>query len=218
MFKNGFSRERISELTGTPNVDKPLILDLAQNSHRKSTPGKKKLSIPGILKLIRPVQKMKIPEISVTRDDTLIGRGPEIEEIKKYVSAKISVILYGPAGCGKTAILKKIENSIFISVYRKKQSLVKIILEGRGRKKKNRPVETEKALKRLSVNDLLNRVKGFGKTIIIDNITELSKIDRIAVAELSKHNTVVSSTSRFSDIKLFKTYMEIKPLKRHHMC
>ncbi|HRR42541.1 MAG TPA: hypothetical protein P5244_15015, partial [Syntrophales bacterium] len=48
------------------------------------------------------------------------------------------------------------------------------------------------------------------------DITDLSKLDRKTVAKLSEVATVLASSSRAADKKLFKTFLDVKPLKRHH--
>ena len=74
----------------------------------------------------------------------------------------------------------------------------------------------QKVLKKLSIDELFEQLKGFNKVIVIDDITELSKLDRKTVSKLADICTVVSSSCRVSDKKLFKTFLDIKPLKRHH--
>ncbi|MGL4368622.1 MAG: hypothetical protein ACRCUT_02970, partial [Spirochaetota bacterium] len=76
--------------------------------------------------------------------------------------------------------------------------------------------ESERILKKLPIDDLLNEITDLNRIVIIDDITDLSRADKKLVARLSQKTLVVSSSSRSADRKLFETYMEIKPLKRHY--
>jgi uncharacterized protein (UPF0297 family) len=160
----------------------------------------------------------KRTEITVKSSDVLIGREKESEQINNYIKDKISVILSGSKGCGKSAILRNIPESIIIDEYKKKQTLVKIILSGRESVPAGSPVykEAEKQLKKLNIDELLEELKDFNKTIIFDDITGLSKTDRATISKLSVLTPVLAASSRTADKKLFKTFVEIKPLKRHH--
>ena len=165
----------------------------------------------------------KKTEITVKSSGSLIGREKEIEQINNHIKNKVSVILSGAKGCGKSAILRSIPESIFIDEYKKKQTLVKIILsastnpDGTQLSADDKVYkEAEKQFKKLSIEELLNQLENFHKVIIFDDITGLSKTDRSTISKLSELTTVLAGSSRTADKKLFKTFIEIKPLKRHH--
>ena len=153
--------------------------------------------------------------LTVKNYSELIGREKELKQLTGYLENGVSVALYGPRGSGKSAILKKIPNSLYIHEFKKKATLIKIILDSRNLSE-DVYKESEKILKRLPIDELLAEIKNVNKTIVIDDITELSKVDRKTVSKLSEHTTFATATSRPSDKKLIKTFIEIKPLKRHY--
>jgi len=165
----------------------------------------------------------KRTDITVRSAGTLIGRERELEQITRLLQQKTSVILSGVKGSGKSAILRNIPDTVFVDEYRKKQTLVKVILSASagpdGSPLSDEPKiykEAEKQLKKLSIDELLNELKNFNKVIVFDDISGLSKLDRQTVSKLSELTPVLAASSRNADKKLFKTFIEVKPLKRHH--
>ena len=213
--------ERISQILGHSKLDTTLIYSRISVEQKKEA----------VMTLDGPKGKMftfvrsfkKKTEITVKSSGSLIGREKESEQINNHIKNKISVILSGAKGCGKSAILRSIPESIFIDEYKKKQTLVKIILsasagpDGTPLSADDKVYkEAEKQFKKLSIEELLNELKNFNKVIIFDDITGLSKTDRSTLSKLSELTTVLAGSSRTADKKLFKTFIEIKPLKRHH--
>ena len=213
--------ERISQILGHSSVDTTLIYSRISVEQKKEA----------VMTLDGPKGKMftfvrsfkKKTEITVKSSGSLIGREKEIEQINNHIKNKISVILSGTKGSGKSAILRSIPGAIFIDEYKKKQTLVKIILsastnpDGTQLSADDKVYkEAEKQFKKLSIEELLNQLENFHKVIIFDDITGLSKTDRSTLSKLSEITPVLAGSSRTADKKLFKTFIEIKPLKRNH--
>jgi len=155
-------------------------------------------------------------DLTVTRSTGLVGRDAELAEVNRRVSEKVSVILYGARGVGKTAILRRVENAVYIAEYRKKQTLAHIILENRNIDDPAVRKEVDKNLRKLSIDELLAELANYPRVIVIDDITGLSKTDKSTVAKLAAVTTVVSSSSKPADKKLFTTFIDVRPLRRHH--
>ena len=207
--------ERISQILGHSKLDTTLIYSQISIEQKKEAV----MTLDGpkgrLFTFVRSFKKKT--DITVKSSGTLIGREKEYEQINSYIKDKISVIISGSKGCGKSAILRHIPDAVFIDEYKKKQTLVKIILPSSCHGVSDEKVykEAEKQLKKLSIEELLDQLKNFKKTIIFDDITGLSKTDRSTISKLSELTTVLAASSRTSDKKLFKTFVEIKPLKRH---
>jgi hypothetical protein len=221
LYEKDVPIERISQILGHSKIDTTLIYSQISIAQKKEAVMTLDGSKGKMLTFVRSFKKK--PEITVKNSGSLIGREKESEQIKNYIKNKISVILSGTKGSGKSAILRSIPEAIFIDEYKKKQTLVKIILSASA-DPDGTPLsaddkvykEAEKQFKKLSIEELLNELKNFQKTIIFDDITGLSKTDRSTLSKLSELTTVLAGSSRTADKKLFKTFIEIKPLKRHH--
>lgn len=215
LYEKDVPIERISQILGHSKLDTTLIYSRISIEQKKDAV----MTLDGprgrLFTFARSFRKKT--DITVKSSGSLIGREKESELINNYVKKKISVILSGSKGCGKSAILRHIPDAVFIDEYKKKQTLVKIILSGRTFVEVGGSVykEAEKQLKKFSIDELLEELKDFNKTIIFDDITGLSKTDRNTISKLSEFTTVLAASSRSSDKKLFKTFVEIKPLKRH---
>lgn len=215
LYEKNVPIERISQILGHSKIDTTLIYSQISVEQKKEAV----MTLDGpkgrLFTFVRSFKKKT--DITVKNSGTLIGREKESEQINNYIKDKISVIVSGSKGCGKSAILRHIPDAVFIDEYKKKQTLVKIILSGRTFVEVGGSVykEAEKKLKKYSIDELLEELKDFNKTIIFDDITALSKTDRSTISKLSELTTVLAASSRSSDKKLFKTFVEIKPLKRH---
>jgi hypothetical protein len=220
LYEKDVPIERISQILGHSKLDTTLIYSRISVEQKKDAvmtldgPGSRLFSFAKSFK--------KKPDITVKSSGSLIGREKEFEQINNYIKKKISVILSGSKGSGKSAILRHIPEAVFIDEYKKKQTLVKIILsasagpDGSPLSSDEKVYkEAEKQFKKMSIDELLNELKNFNKTIIFDDITGLSKTDRSTISKLSELTTVLAASSRTADKKLFKTFVEIKPLKRH---
>jgi hypothetical protein len=218
--------ERISQILGHSKLDTTLIYSRISIEQKKEAV----MTLDGpkgrIFSLARSFRKRT--DITVRNSGTLIGREKELEQITGLLQQKTSVILSGLKGSGKTAILRPVPDEIFIHEYKTTPTLKKKILSGKqsitsttvrtGFNPSTDKIykEAEKQLKKLSIEELLNELKNFNKTIIFDDITGLSKLDRHTISKLSELTPVLAASSRTADKKLFKTFIEIKPLKRHH--
>lgn len=221
LYEKDVPIERISQILGHSKIDTTLIYSRISVEQKKEAV----MTLDGpkgrMFTFIRSFKKKT--DITVKNSGTLIGREKESEQINNHIKNKISVILSGTKGSGKSAILRSIPDAILIDEYKKKQTLVKIILSASA-DPDGTPLsandkiykEAEKQFKKLSIEELLNELKNFQKTIIFDDITGLSKTDRSTLSKLSELTTVLAGSSRTADKKLFKTFIEIKPLKRHH--
>jgi len=213
--------ERISQILGHSKLDTTLIYSRISIEQKKEAV----MTLDGpkgrLFTLTRNFKKRT--DITVRSAGTLIGRERELEQITRLLQQKTSLILSGVKGSGKSAILRNIPDAVFVDEYRKKQTLVKIILSASagsdGSSLSDEPKvykEAEKQLKKLSIDELLNELKNFSRVIIFDDISGLSKLDRQTVSKLSELTPVLAASSRNADKKLFKTFIEVKPLKRHH--
>lgn len=213
LYENEVPLERISQLLGHARLDTTMIYSRISLSQKKDAI--RVLDSPAS-KLTRVLFFRKShTDLTVTEHSGLIGRDKELRQLQDYISKKISCVLNGPAGCGKSAILKSLQNTVYIQEFKKKQTLIFIILSSQDLEPDARK-EAEKELKKLNIDELVEQLKDFNKTIIFDDISNLSKQDKRTIEKLSKVTTVIASSSKPQDKKLFDTYLEIKPLKRYH--
>lgn len=213
LYEDGVQIEKISQLLGHSKLDTTMIYSHLSMEQKRSAVMTLENPRFRFMSFLLPMRKY-IPDMAINNTSSLIGREKELTELNTHLNNKISVILFGPKGAGKSAILKSLENIIYISEYRKKQTLIKIIIESSNLEAGSMDKEVERELKRLSIDELIEEIKGLNKIIVIDDITDLSRQDKKTITRLSESSLVAASTSRHSDIKYFKTYVEIKPLKR----
>ncbi len=214
LYENDVPIERISQILGHSKLDTTMIyshISVEQKKEAVMTLDSPRGRLFSFFASIR-----KRTDISVKQYSGLVGRESELAFINKHVSNGVSVVLVGAKGCGKSAILKAVENSVYIDEFKKKQTLIRIILSKENIYDPAVYKEAEKELKKLSIDELIDQLKSFERVIVIDDITDLSKLDRKTVAKLSEVATVLASSSRAADKKLFKTFLDVKPLKRHH--
>jgi hypothetical protein len=219
LYEQGVQIERISQLLGHAKLDTTMIYAHISLEQKRDAVMVLDGSRFRFLKRVSVLRRRR-SEITVQNYSSLVGREHEIRELNNYLKKGVSVILHGPRGCGKSAILRYIDavdnTPVFIDEFRKKQTLIKIILASQNIDGPDVYKNAEKELRKLSIEQLLEEIKDIKRIIVIDDITELSRSDRKIVARLAEKAVVAASTSRLSDRKLFKTYLEIKPLKRHH--
>jgi hypothetical protein len=216
MYTKGIPLERISELLGHSKLDTTMIyshISTEQKQEAVRTLDDSRSRFFGLIRSFIPVKKRA--DISLKEYNSLIGRDSELAEIRKFIDSGVSVIVEGPQGCGKSAILRNIRNCVYISEFKKKQTLMKIILSGQELEDSVYK-EASKELKKLSIDELLQEIKGSGKLVVIDDITGLSKTDKKTITSLAGNTVVVAASSRPTDRKLFKTFIEIKSLSRHY--
>lgn len=215
MYTKGIPLEQISQLLGHSKLDTTMIyshISTEQKLEAVRSLDDSRSRFAGYVRSFFPVKKKA--DISLKEYGSLIGREKELSILKKFIESGVSVILEGPTGCGKSAILKNISNCVYINEFKKKQTLMQIILSGQELEESVYK-EAAKELKKYSVDELLQQIKGSGKIVVIDDITGLSKTDKKTISSLAENTVVIAATSRHSDRKLFRTYVEIKPLNRH---
>jgi len=212
LYENEVPLERISQLLGHARLDTTMIYSRISLSQKKEAISSLDGPFP---KLSRILYFRKRPDLSVTSHNMLIGRDKELQQLQEYINKKVSCILLGPAGCGKSAILKALQNTVHIQEFKKKQTLIFIILSSQDLEPDARK-EAEKELKKMSTDELIEQLKDFPKTIIFDDITNLSKQDKRTIEKLSQVTTVIAATCKPQDKKLFNTFLEIKTLKRYY--
>jgi len=214
LYEKDVPIERISQILGHSKLDTTMIYSHISLERKKEAV----MTLDGprgrLFTFTRSLKKRT--DIKVSSGGSLIGRDKELNLINHYLKEGNSVILTGVKGSGKSAILRHVPDAVFIDEYRKKHTLVKIILSCQHIDDEKIYKEAEKQLKKLTIDELLQELKNFGKTIIFDDITGLSKLDRSTVSKLSELTPVLAASSRSADRKLFKTFIEIKPLKRHY--
>jgi len=214
LYEKDVPIERISQILGHSKLDTTMIYSHISVEQKKEA----------VMVLDGPRGRLfaftrsfkKRTDIKVSSGGSLIGRDKELNLINNYIKQSTSVILFGEKGCGKSAILRHVPDAVYIDEYKKKHTLIKIVLSGQHIDDEKIYKEAEKQLKKLTIEELLQELKNFSKTIIFDDITGLSKLDRSTISKLSEITTVVAASSRLADRKLFKTFIEVKPLKRHH--
>jgi len=219
LYDEGVQIERISQLLGHAKLDTTMIYAHISLEQKRDAVMVLDGSRFRFLRRIVSVRQ-RHTDMSVKNSSQLVGRENELRDINDYLKKNISVILHGPRGCGKSAILRYIDagdtSPVRIDEFKKKQTLIKIILSSQNIEDPDVYKEAEKSLKKLSIDELLEEIKDIKRIVVFDDISELSRSDRKIVSRLSEKAVVVAATSRNSDKKLFKTYLEIKPLKRHH--
>ncbi len=213
LYEDGVQLEKISLLLGHEKLDTTMIYSHISLAQKRSAIHRIDTRKSRVVKFLLP---KKHHNISINDYSDLIGRDNELVQLKEYIDKGISVIIFGQKGIGKSAIISKLDNVIYIDEYKKKLTLIRIILHDKDISDETYK-ESEKELKKLSTDQLISNIQStIDKTVVIDDITELSKADRKTVSQLSEKVNLVTSSSRRSDIKLFKTFIELKPLKRVH--
>jgi len=214
LYEKDVPIERISQILGHSKLDTTMIYSHISLERKKDAV----MVLDGprgrLFALTRSLKKR--PDIKVSSGGSLIGRDKELNLINHYIKQGTSVILSGIKGSGKSAILRHIPDTVYIDEYKKKYTLIKIILSCQHIDDEKIYKEAEKQLKKLTIEELLQELKDFSRPIVFDDITGLSKLDRSIISKLSELTTVVAASSRSADRKLFKTFIEVKPLKRHH--
>jgi hypothetical protein len=221
LYEKDVPIERISQILGHSKLDTTMIYSHISLERKKDAV----MVLDGprgrLFSLTRSLKKR--PDIKVSSGGSLIGRDKELNLINHYIKQGTSVILFGVKGSGKSAILRHIPDVVYIDEYKKKNTLIKIILSGSvptgfnpSSSDEKIYKEAEKQLKKLTIEELLQELKNFSRPIIFDDITGLSKLDRSTISKLSELTPVLAASSRSADRKLFKTFIEVKPLKRHH--
>ena len=211
----------ISQLLGHSRLDTTMIYAHISIEHKSEAVNLLGSSRFGFLRKIERLSKPR-NDISFNDSEVLIGRESEIKQIEEYLSNNVSVLLIGSSGSGKSAILKNANlqqfNPVYISEFKKKLTLIKIILCTQSLEESEEAAKNlEKELKKLSIDELLDEIKDIKRLIVIDDISDLTKSDKKIISKLSEKALVISSSSKESDRKIFHTFIEIKPLKRHQI-
>jgi len=224
LYEEGVQIERICQLLGHAKLDTTMIyahISIEQKRDAVMVLDNSRFRlIRKITTISRTVTELTVkPWHDRSHETGLVGRNHEQKELSDYIARNVSVLILGSKGFGKSALLKTISSDpspIFIDEFKKKQTLIKIILTTQNIDDSDIYKEAEREMKKLSIDDLLAQIADLKRIVVIDDITELTRADKKIVAKLSARTMLLSSSSRFSDRKLFATYMEIKPLKRYH--
>jgi hypothetical protein len=213
LYENNVPIERISELLGHAKLDTTMIYSRISLSQKKDAVRVFDTSISRFTRFFPRLKRRH--DLSVTSHEGLIGRDKELQQLQDYINKKVSCIVVGPQGCGKSAVLKAIPNSVYIQEFKKKQTLIFIILSSQDLSPEAFK-EAEKELKKLSVDELISQLKDFEKVIVFDDVSNFSKQDKNTISKLSQVTTVLAASSKPQDKKLFNTFLDIKPLKRYY--
>jgi len=219
LYDEGVQIERISQLLGHARLDTTMVYAHISLAHKKEAVGA--LDNPR-MRFIRRFVRIRPPrsDLVVKSGSQVIGRDKERAELNGHLSRGVSVILIGPRGCGKSAILRHAEcdgvPAVRIGEYKKKQTLIAIILSSQNIEDPGTYRQAARELKKLSIDELLEQMAGIGRLIVIDDITDTTRADRKVIARLAGKVLVAAASSRTADKKLFRTFLEVKPLKRHH--
>jgi hypothetical protein len=226
LYENKIPIERISQLLGHTSLDTTMIYSHISLRQKKIDVNTLDTGFNPLISLIKKIiPPPEIQTISLSVNSTLTGREKEVRELEENIKKGISTVLHGEKGIGKSSVLKFVsksitENSIYLEEFKHKNSLIKIILSGKsksGELDMNDPVirESVRALKKLTVDELLAEVEKSGKVVFIDEIASLSRPAKKTLSILSNKLILISSSTKRQDKKLYKAYMDIKPLKRH---
>ena len=208
LYEKDVPIERISQLLGHTQLNTTMIY-----SHISLKKKKEAVSVLDNSNFFSKLFKRKRLKVSLlpVNSSLLVGRQKELNLINSNIEKKISMFIFGPRGCGKSAIFNFISNSVIIHEFKKKQTFINLLLSVNQDNS-----ELQKELKKLSLDSLIDCLSNFSKVIIFDDISELSKTDRKTISKLSQVTTVIAAGSRSSDKKLFKTFIDLKPLGRAH--
>ncbi len=226
LYDNKIPIERISQLLGHSSLDTTMIYSHISLRQKKIDVNTLDTGINPWFALIKKIiPPPHIESICLNQTSTLIGREKEVLELEENIKKGISTVLHGEKGIGKSSILKFVsnlqkENSVYIEEFKHKNTLIKIILSGKsesGELDMNDSIirDTVRALKKLTVEELLAEVEKSGKVVFIDEIASLSRPAKKTLSTLSTKLTLISTSTKRQDKKLYKAYMDIKPLKRH---
>lgn len=219
LYEEGVQLERISQLLGHAKLDTTMIYaHISLNQKRDAV----QVLDNSPFRFIRRINLIcrRREDLSVGNYTGIVGREKELAELEDRVKNGISVVLLGPRGCGKSAVLRHVvagdNPPVLIDEFKKKQTLIKIILSTQNVDDPDVYKQAEREFKKLSIDELLVEINDIKRIIIIDDITDLSRTDRKLVARLAGRAVVLAASSRLADKKLFATYLELKPLRRHH--
>lgn len=215
LYDKGVQLEKISELLGHSKLDTTMIyshISIEQKKEAVSVLDSKSDKITRFFEIF----KKRAPEMKVKNRGVLIGRDSELKEIKALLLSGKSIVLSGKSGVGKSAILKNFSDSIYISEYKKKKTLIDIVANSVTGLEPGAEVQLLKDLKKCDIDSLLEMIAGIKKLIVFDNITDLTKSDKKVISDLSKKTQIITSSSKKTDIKLFDTFVNIKPLNRYY--
>ena len=120
-----------------------------------------------------------------------------------------------PSPCGEGARSGVRSPAIFIHEFRKKQTLISILLDSRQINDPDMRKEIEREMKKQTNEELLAEIAQLHPFVLIDDLTPLSRTDRNLVSKLSEATRVVAASSRPADRKLFATYHDLKALPRY---
>ncbi len=226
LYDNKIPIERISQLLGHSSLDTTMIYSHISLRQKKIDVNTLDTGLNPFFALIKKiVPPPKIETISLNQTSTLTGREKEVLELEENIKNGISTVLHGEKGIGKSSVLKFVSNqqkekSVYLEEFKHKNSLIKIILSGKsesGELDMNDPIirDSVRSLKKLTVEELLSEVEKSGKVVFIDEIASLSRPAKKTLSTLSTKLTLISSSTKRQDKKLYKAYMDIKPLKRH---
>ena len=226
LYDNKVPIERISQLLGHTSIDTTMIYSHISLRQKKIDVNTLDTGLNPFFALLKKiVPPPQIETISLNQSSTLTGREKEVLELEENIKKGISTVLHGEKGIGKSSVLKFVsnsmkENSVYIEEFKHKNSLIKIILSGKfesGELNMNDPIirDSVRALKKLTVEELLSEVEKSGKVVFIDEIASLSRPAKKTLSTLSTKLTLISTSTKRQDKKLYKAYMDIKPLKRH---
>jgi hypothetical protein len=226
LYDNKVPIERISQLLGHTSIDTTMIYSHISLRQKKIDVNTLDTGINPLISLIKKIiPPPQIETISLNQFSNLIGREKEVLELQENIKKGISTVLHGEKGIGKSSVLKFVsksikESSVYIEEFKHKNSLIKIILSGKSESGELDMTdaiirESVRALKKLTVEELLSEVEKSGKVVFIDEIASLSRPAKKTLSTLSTKLTLISTSTKRQDKKLYKAYMDIKPLKRH---
>jgi energy-coupling factor transporter ATP-binding protein EcfA2 len=226
LYDNKIPIERISQLLGHTSLDTTMIYSHISLRQKKIDVNTLDTGLNPSFALIKKiVPPPQIETISLNKTSTLTGREKEVLELEENIKKGISTVLHGEKGIGKSSVIKFVSglhkvNSVYIEEFKNKNTLIQIILSGKsesGVLDMNDPIirDSVRALKKLTVEELLAEVEKSGKVVFIDEITSLSRPAKKTLSTLSTKLTLISTSTKRQDKKLYKAYMDIKPLKRH---
>jgi hypothetical protein len=196
LYDNKIPIERISQLLGHTSIDTTMIYSHISLRQKKIDVNTLDTGLNPFIALIKKIiPPPHIETISLNQSSTLTGREKEVLELEENIKKGISTVLHGEKGIGKSSILKFVsnlqkENSVYIEEFKNKNTLIQIILSGKsesGELDMNDPIirDSVRALKKLTVEELLSEVEKSGKVVFIDEIASLSRPAKKTLSTLS---------------------------------
>lgn len=221
LYANGVPLEKIAAILGHER-----ILTTAIYTHTTVEVSKSAIAVMNPKKGFKEKLKSIVTEDAYTdyglrfKENKLIrGRDMELSLLHEYIKKSISVIIYGDPGIGKTYLAEQIENSFMITEFKKKDTLIEIILDSHNKKQTDEDYQDIlKTLKKMTISEIIDIIKDskVKKIIIFDDIGKYTKQEKQLIKKLSEIIPIIATATNKKEeiLRLFTTHIELKPLPK----